>query len=397
MGAGLVWFVVLESRRREADVDAGERPREAAWLSAALADEGCDVSPEAADRLLELHRATWRRRRPTGAGRGPERRRPAVVDRRARDPGPSPQSSPTMTGSASREGLSTSVSDTPKVVPAADRRRPPACRRPRTPGRRRRTSCRRPALPHRRAASSGTPGRRAAGVRPSATTTSSVVDGEKSSEPEVAEPSVEARATRSASGSAVIGQGRAGHGLQPGDGPVLGGQLLVDAAADDDRAGHDGQDDRRRDRRDPRQDRAVDARPRRGRGQPAALAATGTATGAATRSRPPRARDALLAHERERPLAQVRRRRRADDVAQQRHRPAQPLELGRARVAAGQVPGQRQRPAAYRRPSAGRARRARPRRAAAPRARRRDPSCPCRSPRAVSGPARPLGPGRDSG
>jgi hypothetical protein len=56
VGAGLVWFVVLDSRRREADVDEAERGREAIWLSAAMADEGHDVSPETATRLLELHR-----------------------------------------------------------------------------------------------------------------------------------------------------------------------------------------------------------------------------------------------------------------------------------------------------------------------------------------------------
>jgi hypothetical protein len=56
VGAGLVWLVVLESRRREADLDATERTREAAWLSAVLADDGFDVSPEAAGRLLEHHR-----------------------------------------------------------------------------------------------------------------------------------------------------------------------------------------------------------------------------------------------------------------------------------------------------------------------------------------------------
>jgi hypothetical protein len=56
VGAGLVWFVVQEARRREVDVTATERPQEAAWLSAALADDGWDVPPEAADRLLELHR-----------------------------------------------------------------------------------------------------------------------------------------------------------------------------------------------------------------------------------------------------------------------------------------------------------------------------------------------------
>ena len=55
VGAGLVWFVVLDSRRREVDIDDAERPREAAWLSAVLADEGYDVAAEAAERLLELH------------------------------------------------------------------------------------------------------------------------------------------------------------------------------------------------------------------------------------------------------------------------------------------------------------------------------------------------------
>ncbi len=56
VGGGLVWFVLLESRRREVDVEAAERPREAAWLSAALADEGQDVSPAAVERILALHR-----------------------------------------------------------------------------------------------------------------------------------------------------------------------------------------------------------------------------------------------------------------------------------------------------------------------------------------------------
>ena len=56
-GAGLVWLVIMDSRRREADVDAVERPREAVWLSAVLAEDGFDVPPEAAERLLQLHRA----------------------------------------------------------------------------------------------------------------------------------------------------------------------------------------------------------------------------------------------------------------------------------------------------------------------------------------------------
>jgi hypothetical protein len=57
IGAGLVWLVIIDSRRRESEVDAVERPREAAWLSAVLADDGYEVSPDAAERLLVLHRA----------------------------------------------------------------------------------------------------------------------------------------------------------------------------------------------------------------------------------------------------------------------------------------------------------------------------------------------------
>jgi hypothetical protein len=56
VGAGLVWVVVMDSRRREVDIDETERPREALWLSEMLADEGRDVSPDTAERLLVLHR-----------------------------------------------------------------------------------------------------------------------------------------------------------------------------------------------------------------------------------------------------------------------------------------------------------------------------------------------------
>jgi hypothetical protein len=56
VGAGLVWFVLMDARRRDVDIDERERPREALWLSRMLADEGHQVSPEAAERLLLLHR-----------------------------------------------------------------------------------------------------------------------------------------------------------------------------------------------------------------------------------------------------------------------------------------------------------------------------------------------------
>jgi hypothetical protein len=95
LGAGLVWLVVMDSRRSEADIDAVERPREAAWLSAVMAEDGFDVSPEAADRLLLLHRAYL------GAPPPDE-----IDDEPAQSPPPS-------TGGASIEAPEASTSDTP--------------------------------------------------------------------------------------------------------------------------------------------------------------------------------------------------------------------------------------------------------------------------------------------
>lgn len=57
VGAGLAWLVMMDNRRREAEIDATELPREAAWLSAVMAEDGHDVSPDAAEHLLLLHRA----------------------------------------------------------------------------------------------------------------------------------------------------------------------------------------------------------------------------------------------------------------------------------------------------------------------------------------------------
>jgi hypothetical protein len=57
VGAGLVWVVAMDSRRREVDIDDAERPREALWLSRTLEEDGIDVSPDVAERLLALHRA----------------------------------------------------------------------------------------------------------------------------------------------------------------------------------------------------------------------------------------------------------------------------------------------------------------------------------------------------
>jgi hypothetical protein len=96
-GAALVWFVTADARRREADVDATESPREALWLSSVLHEEGHAVSPEAAERMLALHRA--------------------YLDAPPPDPVPG-QVAETSTGSGATIAPSASTSETPNVSPA---------------------------------------------------------------------------------------------------------------------------------------------------------------------------------------------------------------------------------------------------------------------------------------
>jgi hypothetical protein len=107
VGAGLVWLVVLDSRRRESDVDAAETAREALWLSTVIGDEGIDVTPATALRLLELHRAYLGSPPPDDPD---DDLVPADID--ADDA----QDRPSSTGSASVEGDPTSTSDTPNVA-----------------------------------------------------------------------------------------------------------------------------------------------------------------------------------------------------------------------------------------------------------------------------------------
>jgi hypothetical protein len=56
-GAALVWLVLADSARRDADLEDEEIPMEAAWIAAALRDEGDEIDPRIADRVLRLHRA----------------------------------------------------------------------------------------------------------------------------------------------------------------------------------------------------------------------------------------------------------------------------------------------------------------------------------------------------
>jgi hypothetical protein len=60
VGAGLVWVVMMDGRRRESEIDAIELPREAAWFR--LLVEDLPGQPEAAEQALLLHRLTWARR-----------------------------------------------------------------------------------------------------------------------------------------------------------------------------------------------------------------------------------------------------------------------------------------------------------------------------------------------
>ena len=57
IGAALVYLVLADSSRREADVLANEVPREATWIAAAMSAEGRAIDPPTAERVLELHRA----------------------------------------------------------------------------------------------------------------------------------------------------------------------------------------------------------------------------------------------------------------------------------------------------------------------------------------------------
>ena len=104
LGAGLAWLVVMGSRRREVEIDAVERPREAAWLSAVMAEDGFEVSPEAADRLLLLHRAYL------GAPPPDEPSESPAVAIEADNPAHSP---PSSTGGASIEAPDALASETP--------------------------------------------------------------------------------------------------------------------------------------------------------------------------------------------------------------------------------------------------------------------------------------------
>ena len=138
VGAGLVWFVLADSRRHQEEIEADEVPREALWLSTTLAEDGWDVPPEAVERLLRAAA-----RLPGGATAGPDAGAAAPADVSLPDPGARgadapragvrsrradhaaarviarAQSSPARTGGDGADGLPAVVSDTPNCAPSS--------------------------------------------------------------------------------------------------------------------------------------------------------------------------------------------------------------------------------------------------------------------------------------
>jgi hypothetical protein len=55
IGAGLVWLVLADSRRRDVDISEGERASEARWIAEALADAGRHLEDDEVLEVLRLH------------------------------------------------------------------------------------------------------------------------------------------------------------------------------------------------------------------------------------------------------------------------------------------------------------------------------------------------------
>lgn len=56
-GAGLVWLVLADSTREEAEVEERELPAEAAWIAESMAEQGRPIDTSDAEEVLRLHRS----------------------------------------------------------------------------------------------------------------------------------------------------------------------------------------------------------------------------------------------------------------------------------------------------------------------------------------------------
>ena len=57
IGAGLVWVILADSSRRDADITARERPSEALWIAEALRRSGRTIDVDDVHEVLDLHEA----------------------------------------------------------------------------------------------------------------------------------------------------------------------------------------------------------------------------------------------------------------------------------------------------------------------------------------------------
>ena len=55
IGAGLIWLVLADSRRRDVDITDRERAGEALWIATTMADAGRDVADGDVLEILRLH------------------------------------------------------------------------------------------------------------------------------------------------------------------------------------------------------------------------------------------------------------------------------------------------------------------------------------------------------
>lgn len=118
-GAALVWLVLADSARRDADVEAEEIPVEAAWIAATMRDDGEQIDPRTADRVLRLHRAYLAAPPPDGPERAAMARREPVAGR----PGTPPEAAGVATEPVAAEPAERTVAPPRrrrKAAPPAD-------------------------------------------------------------------------------------------------------------------------------------------------------------------------------------------------------------------------------------------------------------------------------------
>jgi hypothetical protein len=110
IGAGLVWLILADSARREADISERERGSEARWIAGALQDHGRRVSAEDVLEVLDLHRSYL------GA---PPPDEPDDEEGPATEPEPEPLGTPFNTTAPPRPAMAHPASDAPRRVAAS--------------------------------------------------------------------------------------------------------------------------------------------------------------------------------------------------------------------------------------------------------------------------------------